>query len=462
VKGVNLFPSGFGGIEMSTKYALRKCKDARRVCIYPKRLFLSSFSLRFFASLYFLVVFLFFPFLEQLEGIGSVRLGVDQVFSPMYEPLLFGKRIGLVTNHTGINSEGESTIALFKKNATLFGYTLEILFSPEHGLNGVSKAGENVTDDIDADGIPVLSLHGASRRPSPQALAKLSLIVFDIQDIGSRSYTYVSTLLYVMEEAAKAEVPVVVLDRPNPLGGIMVDGPILEEKWRSFVGYMNVPYCHGMTVGELAQYFNLEYGIGCKLVVVPMHGWKRSMTFDQTGLIWIPTSPHVPDFRTAFYYPATGILGELSIASIGIGTSLPFRLTGAPWMNAQVLAKEMNALRLPGVYFSPYDFSPFFGRFAHEVCHGVLITITDVGDFLPVTTQYSILAVLKNLYPKEFKEGLENSKGRMEMFNKVNGCEEVGRILLEERYCLWKLRSLCQKDKSNFMLKRRAYLYPEY
>ncbi|WP_079989577.1 exo-beta-N-acetylmuramidase NamZ family protein [Candidatus Protochlamydia phocaeensis] len=394
--------------------------------------------------------------------LADVKLGIDNLFTPAYCSLLKGKRIGLITNHTAINAERQSTIELFKSQQHKYGYTLAALFAPEHGLTGVHYADEKVKHSQDPSGIPIYSLHGSTRRPTTAMLKELDLLVYDIQDIGSRSYTYISTLFYAMEEAAKQHIPVLVLDRPNPLGGLVVDGPLLEEKWRSFVGYINVPYCHGLTIGELALYFNGEYQIGCSLTVVPMQGWKRHMTFADTNLTWIPTSPHVPEAQTVFYYPTTGLLGELQIVNIGIGYTLPFKIVGAPWIDAALFSQKLNEQRFPGVHFQPFHYRPFFGRFAHQDCQGVLIVITDFKSYLPVTTQYLLIGMLKSLYPEEFKKALETAPQRQAMFNKVNGTDEVYRIIKEEPYVTWKLRALHQKERDAYLVKRRSYLLPLY
>jgi uncharacterized protein YbbC (DUF1343 family) len=327
----------------------------------------------------------------------------------------------------------------------------------------VHHAGMKFENQSDADKIPIYSLHGSTRRPTPEMLKNISLLVFDIQDIGTRPYTYISTLFYAMEEAAKAQIPVVVLDRPNPLGGLMVDGPMLEDEWRSFLGYINIPYCHGLTIGELAQYFDAEYHVGCELVVIPMVGWKRHMTFEDTGLTWIPTSPQVPDAQTAFLFPTTGLLGELQIVNIGIGYTLPFKTVGAPWIDADHFAGQLNAQNFPGVRFHPFHYTPFFGRFSGEVCHGVLILITDPSQFLPVTTQYLLMGILKTLYPAQFQKGLgEESSQRLKMFTKAAGTPEILRILKEEPYVTWKLRAVHQKERTQFMQKRQVYLNANY
>lgn len=410
-------------------------------------------------KLYFF--FIAFSFLRS-SIYGSVVPGIENLFSSSHQSLLQGKRIGLITNYTAIDSLGNTSVDLFLRNAGGFGYCLAAIFSPEHGLSGLKHAGESVEDALGPKGIPVYSLHGATRRPTEKMLKGLSLLVFDMQDIGSRSYTYISTLFYAMEEAAVAKIPFVVLDRPNPLGGHLVDGPMLEKEWRSFVGYVNVPYCHGMTVGELARYFNGEYGVGCNLTVIPMRGWKRSMAFKDTGLTWIPTSPQAPEADTAFYYPATGLLGELQIVNIGVGYTLPFKVIGAPWIDASEFAARLNASHFPGVRFHPFHYTPFFGRFAGKPCHGAMIILTDRKAFLPVTTQYLILGTLKALYPSQFQKGLADSAGRGEMFNKVCGTPEVLRILSEEKYIVWKLRGLHQKERERYMSGRLPYLIADY
>ena len=393
---------------------------------------------------------------------GKVKLGVDELFSAANQSILRGNQIGLITNHTAIDANGKTTIDLFKQNEKTCGYQLIALFAPEHGLRGIQYANESVLQDKDQDGIPIYSLHGTTRRPTPSMLANITLLVYDIQDLGSRSYTYSSTLFYAMEEAAKANIPVLVLDRPNPLGGLIVDGPMLEKEWRSFVGYINVPYCHGLTIGELATYFNNEYHVGCDLTVIPMMGWERRMTFDETGLTWIPTSPFVPEANTAFYYPSTGLLGELQLVNIGIGYTLPFKVVGAPWINAEQFATQLNRQNFPGVRFHPFHYRPFFGRFSGETCHGVLIVITDPHRYLPVTTQFLIIGTLKNLYPSSFHKALEASTSCQEMFNKVNGTAEIYRLLKQEKYLFWKLKAVHQKEKEIYLRKRNSYLIPDY
>lgn len=392
----------------------------------------------------------------------KVTVGADNLFTDDYLHLLKGHKVGLVTNHTAVNRKMQSTIDLLKGHAKNNNYTIAALFAPEHGITGRAYASESIHDEKDADGIPIFSLHGKTRRPTAEMLKNVSLIVYDIQDIGSRSYTYITTLFYVMEEASKKGIPVVVLDRPNPVNGVVVDGPMLEEKWRSMVGYVNVPYCHGMTIGELAQFFNSEYKVGCKLDVVPMRGWNRQMSFHDTGLAWVPTSPNVPEASTALYYPTTGLLGELQMVNIGIGYTLPFKLVGAPWIDAKNFAKNLNAQKFPGVFFEPFYFRPFYGRFAHEDCQGILIVVTNPLVYKPVCTQYLIIGMLKSMYPEKFQEAINLAKDRKEMFCKVNGTEEVYKIMTENKNIVWKLRSFHEKERESFMVLRKKYLNPSY
>ncbi len=391
-----------------------------------------------------------------------VRVGIEQLWSEEHVHLLQGKRVGLITNHTALTRHREWTVDLIKTKAKAHKYVLAALFAPEHGLRGSQHAGEHVEDEKDGDGIPIYSLHGKTRRPTKEMLNGIDILIYDIQDLGARSYTYVTTLFYAMEEAAAKGIPVIVLDRPNPINGLIVDGPMLEEKWRSFVGYINVPYCHGMTVGELARFFNGEYQVGCKLHVVPMKGWNRHMSFDDTGLLWVPTSPHVPEASTAFYYPTTGLLGELELVNIGVGYTLPFKLVGAPWLEAERFAKALNDQKFPGVAFLPFHYRPFYGKFAHKDCEGVLIRVTNPEIYKPVSTQYLIIGMLKGLYPKEFKLALEGAKQRREFFCKVNGTEEVFRIMQEVPHIVWPLRTLHAKERDAFLTIRKRYLLPEY
>ncbi len=394
----------------------------------------------------------------------KVKVGADILFEKNSLLQLKGKKIGLITNHTAINSKMETTAALLKKYEKEGHYKIVAYFAPEHGIDGNNWAEVDVAKKEADDQIPVYSLYGASgvQRPNEQQLSDISLLIYDMQDIGSRSYTYTTTLFWMMEIAKKMGIPLLVLDRPNPINGLVVDGPMLDEKYRSAVGYINVPYCHGMTVGELAEFFNSEYHIHCALTVIGMKGWQRQMSFEDTGLTWIPTSPQIPEKETPFFYPMTGILGELQMVNIGVGYTLPFKLVGAPWIDANQFAEALNKQHYPGVTFIPFHYCPFFGRFAKEECHGVLIHVDDPKSYKPVSTQYLIIGLLKSLYPKKFEEALKASILRKDMFCKVNGTDEVYTLLSSTQPIAWKLRALHEKEREAFLVLRKKYLNPCY
>ncbi len=412
---------------------------------------------------FFLIIPLFLLFSSQqfIQAAACVKVGSEQLFEVPYKKVLAGKKIGLVSNHTAISSEGHSTYEMLKNQAIAYDYTLSALFAPEHGFNGAAYAGESVLE-VFKEGIPIYSLHGKTRRPTSHMLQDISLLIYDIQDIGSRSYTYITTLFYVMEEAARHHIPLIVLDRPNPINGLTIDGPLLKEQWRSFLSYINVPYCHAMTAGELAYFFNSEYKVACDLTVIPMKGWKRSMQFSDTGLTWIPPSPHIPEASTVFFYPTTGLLGELALVNIGIGYTLPFKLIGAPWIEAENFAATLNKQNFLGVHFKPFYYRPFYGKFAQQECQGCLIIVTDPLNYKPVTTQYMILGILKSLYPIHFKKALVEAASRREIFCKVNGTEEVYEIMANLPHIVWPLILLHQKQREDFQRIRKKYLIGDY
>ena len=378
-------------------------------------------------------------------------MGVDVFFEQGHAKKMVGKRVALLTNHTGVSSKRRSTFELFKE-----GVNLVALFSPEHGINGQHYAFESVKHS-ENNGIPIHSLHGETRRPTAVMLEGIDVIVYDIQCTGVRAYTYPTTLFYVMEEAAKLGIEVVVLDRPNPINGLTVDGPMLEDRWRSFIGYINVPYCHGMTIGELAQFFNHEYKVGCKLKVVPMEGWNRSMSYRDTGLAWIPPSPNIPEPDTPLFSSTTGILGELGILNIGIGFTLPFKIVGAPWVNANDFAEKLNSQKLPGVHFHPFHFRPFIGQYKGTNCEGVLIQISDPKIYKPLAVQYLILGMVKSLYPDEFLKRMKKGSSK-DLFCKANGTAFVYDTLLNEKYPAWKLIDLHKEEREAFLIKRKKHL----
>ncbi|MCB1107655.1 MAG: DUF1343 domain-containing protein [Chlamydiia bacterium] len=385
---------------------------------------------------------------------GVVDLGIDVFVSEKHHKPLQQKRVGLISNQTGVNKEMIPTLEVLQKE----GMHVVALFSPEHGWSGNAYAGEDV-EHGEANKLRVYSLHGKTRRPTAEMLRGINLLIYDIQDIGVRSYTYATTLFYVMEEAAKEKIPMIVLDRPNPINGLIVDGGMLEPKWRSIIGYINVPYCHGMTIGELATFFNEEYKIGCQLTVVPMKGWKRTMSFKETGLTWIPTSPHIPEPDTPLFYASTGIIGELEMVNIGVGYTLPFKVVGAPWIDAEAFAHKLNSQNLPGVHFFPFHYRPFYGSLKGKECHGVLIRVTDIRRYQPLSVQYLLMGILKSLYPKETKGYLEKVNGeKKRMFCLANGNDEIYRLMLHERYAAWKMIAHQKNEREQFKKIREKYL----
>lgn len=334
---------------------------------------------------------------DNLAAEAKVLTGIDVLEQDGFKQLA-GKKIGLVTNHTGKNRDGRQTIDVLNKAA---GVRLVALFSPEHGIRG--SADEKVSDSRDDQtGLPIHSLYGETRRPKQEQLKDLDAIVFDIQDIGTRFYTYISTLGYVMEEAAQAHLPVFVLDRPNPIGGISVDGPVADADKLSFTAYHTIPVRHGMTIGELAQLFNQERKINCDLRVIKMEGWRRAMWFDATNLTWVNPSPNMRSLTEATLYPGVGLL-ETTNVSVGRGTDTPFEVVGAPWINGQELASRLNGRRMPGVRFVPVRFTPDASVFKDESCGGINIIITDRKQFQPVQMGIEIAVMLRRLYPEQWK-----------------------------------------------------------
>ena len=339
--------------------------------------------------------------LAMAAGINSpatnVLTGIDVLARDNFKQLA-GLRIGLVTNQTGRDRSGRSTIDVLHKAPNV---KLVALFSPEHGIRGV--ADENVSDSKDEQtGLPIYSLYGETRRPKPEQLKDLDALVFDMQDIGTRFYTYMSTLGYVMEEAPKAKLPVFVLDRPNPIGGLEVEGPIADADKLSMIAYHRIPVRHGMTIGELAKLFNKERNLGCDLRVIEMAGWRRTMWFDETNLLWVNPSPNMRSLNEATLYPGIGLL-ETTNVSVGRGTDTPFELVGAPWIDGQQLASYLNSQRIAGVRFVPVRFTPTTSVFKGEECSGINIIITDRDRFRPVTSGLEVAVALRKLYPSQWK-----------------------------------------------------------
>ena len=354
-----------------------------------------------------------------------VETGLEMLVKSDFE-ILKGKRVGLITNPTGVDRNLRSAIDILY-NAP--GVKLTALYGPEHGVRGDFSAGEIIGSAKDpATGIPVYSLYGETRKPTKEMLEGIDILVYDIQDIGSRSYTYISTLGLAMEAAAENNIPFVVLDRPNPLGGIRMEGPLVQPGFISFVSQYPVPYIHGLTVGELAKFLNeerlLKNRMRCKLEVIKMNGWKRDMIFEETGLLWIPSSPHIPHAQSPLFYPATGIIGELYVASIGVGYTLPFQLFAAEWIDADSLAKNLNSLSLPGVIFRPVHYKPYYNVSQGKIVHGVQIHLTDPKRAPLTLLQFYILQEAHNLWPEKDLFKLADPS-RLEMFDKVCGTDKI-------------------------------------
>jgi uncharacterized protein YbbC (DUF1343 family)/CubicO group peptidase (beta-lactamase class C family) len=337
------------------------------------------------------------PPTSDLPPLTSVRTGIDVLVQEKFKRLR-GRKVGLVTNHTGLDRQGRSTIDLLHRAK---GVALVALFSPEHGIRGAVEA--KVPDARDRKtGLPIYSLYGARRKPTADTLKTLDTLVFDIQDAGCRFYTYISTLGYVLEAAGKHKLRVVVLDRPNPIGGRAVEGPVLDPGRESFVGYHALPVRHGMTVGELARLFNQERKIGADLEVVAMRGWKRRSFYDATGLLWVNPSPNLRSLTAALLYPGIGLL-ETTNLSVGRGTERPFEWVGAPWLDGQRLAAALAKQALPGVRFVPVRLTPSASVYRGKACGGVQIIVDDWARFQPLRTGLTIAGKLHRLNPKEWQ-----------------------------------------------------------
>ncbi len=396
-----------------------------------------------------------------LAGVAAaeprVKLG-NEVLAETNFKALAGKRVGLITNPSGINSRLESTIDVLR-NAP--GVKLVALFGPEHGIYGDVPAGDKVASTTDQrTGLPVYSLYDKTRKPTPEMLKGLDVLVYDLQDTGCRSYTFVSTMGVAMEACGAAGVEFVVLDRPNPLGGLRVEGPMVEqEKCRSFVSRWNVPYVYGMTCGELAQMINAKGWITnqCQLTVIPMRGWERSMVWENTGLPWVPASPHVPHGESPLYQVATGMLGEIGGVSIGIGYTLPFQCVAATNVNPHQLAAKLNSYELPGVRFQPVTFQPFYGNFKNQIVGGVQLYFTDPANAPLTAINYYALEALKQVAGRDlFVEALR-AKKKFDMFDKVNGTDAM-RLALQHGQSAAAIVAAWQAGEEQFRADRKQFL----
>ncbi|MCK9471920.1 MAG: exo-beta-N-acetylmuramidase NamZ domain-containing protein [Bacilli bacterium] len=370
---------------------------------------------------------------------NDVLLGIDRIDD--YLELFAGKRVGLITNQTGINSNYESTIdVLFEK------VNLVALFAPEHGIRGDLQAGATAPTYIDEKtGLTVYSLYGATLKPTKAMMDKIDILCIDIQDAGARFYTYVYTMSYAMEACAEFDKEFVVFDRPNPAGAHLYEGNILELEYASFVGRYPIVQRHGMTIGELAQLFNEEYEINCDLEVILMDNYDRTMFFDDTNLPWVIPSPNFPSINTAIVYTGTCIFEGTNLSE-GRGTTIPFEVIGAPYIDAYELAEALNALNLDGVIFRPAYFTPTFSKNANKLNAGVQVHVTDRETFKSVKTGWAMLEVIRDLYPNDFQ--------LLSSMNRLTGTDYISKrtYTLEEQF------AILEEDTNTFGLIREKYL----
>jgi beta-N-acetylhexosaminidase len=384
----------------------------------------------------------------------TVKPGVDVLLDEPRAYLGFD-RVGLVTNPTGVTSRLESTLDEFHKHDKI---NLSAVFGPEHGVRGDIQDALDVPNHMDPyTDLPVYSLYGEHRAPTGELLDGVDILVFDIQDCGSRFYTYVSTLTYCMESAARYGVKVVVLDRPNPINGDIVEGNILEQGYDSFIGLHPVPIRHGLTTGELASLIN--NGINCELSVVPMKGWHREHWFDETGLPWIQPSPNLPSLDTATVYPGTCFFEGIN-ASEGRGTTRPFEYLGAPWVDEKKWAESLNILGLPGVKFRGCHFTPAFWGFKDTRCNGVQVHVTDRDLFKPVETGVHLLSTLRQQHPDEFKfkDPTYESRRHFDLLAGTNSLREQ----LERNTPVDNIVGSWEVETKRYLKKRESHLIYEW
>ena len=386
----------------------------------------------------------------------KVKTGLDMLRESNFK-CLEGKRVGLITNPTGVDANLRSTIDILHEAPNV---NLVALYGPEHGVRGDVHAGDKVDSSTDPKtGLPVYSLYGKTRKPTPEMLQDIDVLVYDIQDIGCRSFTYISTMGVAMEACGENGKGFIVLDRPNPVGD-KVEGNLVEEGYFSFVSQFPIPYLYGLTCGELAQMINNEGMTAkkCNLQVIKMKGWKRKMQFAETGLPWVPSSPHIPHATSSVFYPISGIVGELGYMSIGVGYTIPFEMFAASWINADSLADRLNALDLPGVRFRPMHLKPFYAVGKGEQLQGVQVHVTDYPKARLSEIQFYVMQELASLYPdkKVFEHADEK---RFNMFDKVSGSDNI-RKRFAQNYRFDDIREYWYKDAEPFRkLSKPYYLY---
>src|SRR6266568_4365242 len=375
---------------------------------------------------------------------ARVRTGLDVLEAQKFVPLR-GKHVGLITNHTGQDAQGRSNVDLL---AHASGLQLVALFSPEHGLAG--RNNDNVSSSKDpATGLPIYSLFGYSRRAPHEMLKGIDALVFDVQDAGVRFYTYTATMGYCMEEAAKRKIAFFVLDRPNLLGGEIIEGPMLDADKTNFVAYFPLPVRYGLTIGELAQLFNAENHIGADLHVIAMKNWHRNYFFESTGIKWIPPAPNLRTVKGSILYPGIEILQSAGV-SVGRGTQAPFEEFGAPWMNGDEVAAALNARNLPGLHFTGQPFIPIAGLYSGQRCGGVSIKITDRFKVRSMRVGLEIAAILQKLYPKQF-----DSSKLIELLGNSDTVHQVQAGVAPEKIVASWADSLAAFDQ----VRRKYFLY---
>ena len=417
-----------------------------------------------------LIAFLMFSVLvvaqdtSQISAGPKVKTGIEVLRSRGFEGLA-GKRVGLVTNPSGVDSHLNTTIDILFEAPEV---NLVALYGPEHGVRGNAYAGDKVADSRDSKtGLPVYSLYGATRKPTPQMLEGIDVMVYDIQDVGVRSYTFISTLGLVMEACAEKGIEVVVLDRPNPLGGNKIEGCYVEQPFNSFVSQYKIPYIYGLTVGELAVLIN-EEGLNrgqkgnqapakCKLTVVPMEGWTRDMLYEDTRLPWVLPSPNIPFKDSPMYYAASGVCGELyGFMNIGIGYTLPFQLFGALWLDPEKLKARLESYDLPGISFRTIWYKPYFGSLAGKHVKGLQFFFTDYEKARVTETQFYVMQAVAQLYPD--KRAFEVVSG-VGLFDKVCGTDNV-RKEFGKRYKVADIQEYWRKDEESFRaLSQKYHIY---
>lgn len=400
-------------------------------------------------------------------AIGLTAFCMNAVTKPGIEVLrdnnfkqLEGKRVGLITNPTGVDNALKSTVDILHEAANV---KLIALYGPEHGVRGDVHAGDHVTNSTDpVTGVKVFSLYGKTRRPSKEMLKDIDVLIYDIQDNGCRSFTFISTMGVAMDACAEYGIEFMVLDRPNPIGGNKVEGNLAEPKYISFVSQFAIPYLYGLTPGELAIMLNeenmLKGGKKVKLTVIPMDGWTRDMNFGATGMPWVLPSPHMPQAESSYYYPVSGILGELGYMSIGVGYTLPFQLFCAKWINAEKFSAAMNNLNLPGMMFRPIHIKPFYSTAKGENIQGVQAYITDYGKADLTLTQFYAMQELAKIYPKH-KTFEHADTARYNMFDKVCGSDQI-RKHFAKNHNVADIIDYWNKDATAFKAKsQKYYLY---